>query len=112
MMTMTLNGKSSEPIDITSFSRNLNVPDPNIRFDLNLNFSGDYSPNGIEYLANYADNLITHIRIVDASNNNVLLSPNIKAKIQSLNESCDENGKYGYATITIYEANATIPGTT
>lgn len=109
MLKMYLNGNMNQAIDLTSYSRNLNVPDTNVRFDLSINFSGDYSADGIEYFANYADTLITDIEIINEADNTVCLnSTNIKAKIQSLNESCDDNGRYGYATLSIYEANATI----
>lgn len=108
MLKMILNGQAAEQIDITSYSRTLDVPDPDIRFRLSLNFNGDYSADGVEYLANYADTLITKIKIQDANNTVFLYSPSVKAKLESLNETCDENGRYGYATIVIYEASAQI----
>lgn len=108
MLNMILNGQAAEPIDVTSYSRNLDIPDPDIRFRLNITFTGDYSANGVEYLANYADTLITKIKIQDASNNVYLYNNDVKAKLESLSESCDENGRYGYAAIVIYEPTANI----
>lgn len=108
MLKMIINGQAAELIDITSYSRNLDIPDPDVRFRLNLNFSGDYSADGVEYLANYADTLITKIKIQDDSQNVLLYSNNVKAKLESLSETCDANGRYGYATIVIYEATANI----
>ena len=106
MMTMILNGKTNEPIDISSYSRTLDVPNPDVRFSLDISFNGNYSAAGVEYLADYADINITSIKIKNG-NDDMLDSSNITAKLNSLNETCNENGeRYGYASIIIYEANA------
>ena len=106
MMTMILNGKTNEPINISSYSRTLDVPNPDVRFSLDLSFHGDYSANGVEYLANYADNDIISINIKNGEDD-MLNTNDVIAKLVSLNETCNENcERYGYASIIIYEANA------
>jgi len=104
MMQMILNGKSNEVIDISGYTRTLDIPDPNIRFRLDLNFNGEYSAAGIEYLAEYANKDITSIVI--SNDGNTVLETNSKATLAALNESCTGNDRYGYASINIYEANA------
>ena len=109
MMTMILNGNTNEPIDISTYSRNLDVPNVDVRFNLNISFNGDYSAAGIEYLADYANSDITSISIKNGDDD-MLTAVNITAKLTSLNETCNENGeRYGYASIVIYEAGVTIP---
>lgn len=103
MMKMILNGKSDELIDVTSFSRTLDVPDPAVRFRLNIVFYGDYSADGFEYLANYANKDITSIYIKNEEETVMLDSSGIVANLESLNESCDNTGRNGYATIVIKE---------
>lgn len=107
-MKMYLNSKATEPIDVNSYSRYLDVPDQDVRFRLELNFSGDYSAEGVEYLANYANTLITDIVIEDENGVAILTSSGIKAKLTALQENCSEESRYGNASISIYEANANI----
>ncbi len=104
MMKMILNGKADELIDVTSFSRTLDVPDPAVRFRLNIVFYGDYSADGFEYLANYANKDITSIYIKNEEETVMLDSSGIIANLESLNESCDGVGRNGYATIVIKES--------
>lgn len=106
-MKMILNNKADELIDISSYSRSLNIPDADIKFNLDLNFSGDYSANGIEYLANYANTDITSIKIYNDNDNDaeLLVTGTIRAKLTSLNEVCNQDGRYGNASMVIYENN-------
>ena len=107
-MKMILNNKANELIDVSSYSRSLNIPDTDVRFNLDLNFSGDYSANGVEYLANYANTDITSIKIYDDSDENgtdLLVTGTIRAKLTSLNEVCGPDGRYGSASMVIYENN-------
>lgn len=103
MMKMILNNKIAEIINITNYSRTLDVLDENIRFQLDITLSGDYPAESIEYLANYANIAITEIKITDDQNTIWLHNNNINAKLQSLTETCDGQNRYGYATIIIYE---------
>ena len=103
-MKMILNNKANELIDISSYSRSLNIPDADIRFNLDLNFSGDYSANGVEYLANYANTDITSIKIYN-DDTDLLVTGTIRAKLTSLNEVCGPDGRYGSASMVIYENN-------
>lgn len=107
MMIMLLDGKTGEPISVTSYSRTLDIPDPDVRFQLNITFSGEYSSDGIEYLANYAGVVINKIKIIDDQGNVLLYNANANARLQNLVENCDAQGRYGYATIAIYEPAAT-----
>ena len=68
MMQMYLNKDKTQSVEFSSYSRELDVPNPDIRFNLNLNFSGDYAADGIEYLADFANNNITDIEIVNENN--------------------------------------------
>lgn len=104
MMQMILNGKSNEAIEISGYTRTFDIPDPNIRFHLDLNFNDEYSTADIEYLAEYANKDITSIVI--SNNGNTVLETNSKATLAALNESCTGNDRYGYASINIYEVNA------
>lgn len=109
MFTMTLNNKATEPIDISSYSRILDVANPDIRFELDFNFEGNYSADGIEYLADYANDTITDIEIVNQEDNTVLLNAeNIRGKLRSLYENCNKDGRTGYGVIALYEATANI----
>jgi len=107
-MQMYLNKDKTQSVEFSSYSRELDVPNPDIRFNLNLNFSGDYAADGIEYLADFANNNITDIEIVNENNTVVLTSAGSIGKLVSLNETCDGYGKSGYATIQIYEVGAII----
>ena len=108
MMTLILNGKTSEPIDITSFSRVLDVADTNVRFNLDFHFEGNYSAAGVEYLADYADNAITSIHITNENGDVLLDNGTIQGKLRSLSESCDGTGRRGYGAIAIYENGTTL----
>ena len=103
-MKMILNNKTNEEIDVTSYSRSLDVGDANVRFRLNLVFNGNYSAEGFEYLANYANVDITEITVEDDEGNEMLHTV-ARARLETLSENCDNNGRYGYATIAIYEIN-------
>ena len=103
MMKMILNGKNNEVIDISSYSRTLAVEDPMVRFRINLVFYGNYSAEGFEYLANYANDTITSIYIEGEDEEVILNSDGIVGKLDSLNENCDGAGRNGYATITVLE---------
>jgi len=104
MMKMYLNGVLTEPIDISSFTRNLDVPNTDIRFHIGLSFDGDYSADGIEYLANYADKAITSIKIISEDNSTTYLNvTQTNARLESLGETCTESGRNGYANIVTYE---------
>lgn len=106
-MIMYLNGDKTVGVEISSYSRDLDVPNQDIRFNLNLSFSGDYDPAGFEYLADFANQNITDIEIQNDNGDVMLASTSIIAKLISLNESCDETMKSGYAMITIYEPGVT-----
>lgn len=103
MLKMILNGKTNEPIDLNGYSRNLAVENVDVRFNLSINFSGNFSAEGVEYLANYANADITSMEIEDASHNVLLSIDNANIKLTALNENCDENNHYGYANFVIYE---------
>ena len=106
-MLMYLNKDKTTGVEISSYSRDLDVPNPDVRFSLNLSFSGDYSPEGFEYLADFADNDITDIEITTNDGTTVLETTDVIAKLNNLNETCDDNGKTGFGVITIYEAGVT-----
>lgn len=108
MLKMTLNNNSNKYMLVTSYTRNLDAGDPDIRFNLDFNFEGAYSADGIEYLADQADTLITAVKIVDNNGSVMLNTENIKGKLRTLMESGDDNGRRGYGSIAIYEATATI----
>ena len=106
-MIMYLNNDKTKSVGLTSYSRDLDIPNPDIRFNLSLSFSGNYPAEGIEYLADFANNDITDIEIDDDEGNVLLASTGAIGKLTSLNETCDETGKSGYALICIYEVGVT-----
>lgn len=106
-MIMYLNNDKTKSVEVSSYSRDLNIPDPDIRFSLNLSFTGEYPAEGIEYLADFADNDITEIEIVNDTGSVMLTHSGSIARLVMLNETCNEGGKNGYAAINIYEAGVT-----
>ena len=110
MMTLILNGKTAEPIEISTYSRNFDIPDATIRYRLNINLNGNYSSNSIEYLANYADAQVTDMKVIASDGTTELLATDtVNAKLESLTETCDNDIKYGYAAIIVYETAAVPP---
>ena len=109
MMKMYLNGLTNEPIDVTSYTRNLDVTDPAIRFHLNFNFSDNYSAETLQYLAKYADTKITSIQIVNEEDGTIYLNdPDTNGILELANETCSDVERFGYGVITTYEANAGV----
>ena len=102
MLNMILNGNVEQEIEITSYSRSINLNDPAIKFNLNISMTGSYSPMSVEYLAQYGDEKIVSIQINNEVGETLVLSDNLNAQLRSLNENCDANGRYAYAEIINY----------
>lgn len=100
MLSMILNNDESKVIEISTYSRALDS-NPAVKMNLNLSMTDNYDPRGFEYLIDYADSEITSIVIKDSAENVLVNSVDIHAKLTSLNENCDINGRYGYASIAV-----------
>ena len=107
-MNMYLNKDKNKVIELSSYSRDLDIPNPDIRFNLNLSFSGNYSAEGFEYLADFANHDITDIEIENNDGILQLTITNCISKLVNLNETCSDDGKSGYGTITVYEPGVII----
>ena len=111
MLQMILNNNENEVIEITTYTRTLDVGNPAVKVGLSVSMTDGYSPASFEYLMNYAGTTITSIVIKDAGDNILVNSTNVVAKLSSLNENCDVNGRYGYASILILNPTEEDPTT-
>ena len=102
MLKMILNNEQDDPIDVTTFSRIVDVNNPDIRFRVNISFKDNYSEQSIQNLAKYSKEDITNIKIYDNEVECLAIS-NVHAKFEHINESYDSTGKFGYAVIVVFE---------
>lgn len=109
MLKMYLNKDYAKYVEFTSFSRDLDIPDPDVRFNLSLTFNDNYSAEGIEYLMDFANEDITDIEIKNGNNEMLLASLGTAGKLVSLMETCDETSRNAWANIKVYEAGVTPP---
>ena len=98
-MKLILNDRVNEIINIDNFSRNLDIPDPTIEF--NIYFSTDNIENiqSMNYVTQYANTTITSYKILNDDNDILLSVDDIDAQLTSFNETF---------TNTYYNANASI----
>lgn len=103
-MYMYLNGKSGEPITVTSYSRHLNIGDnTNVVFNINFELTGEYPAASFETLAGYGRTPVTAIRVINTDGNKVLADmSNLNAKLIALSESCTDSGKSAYGSFELY----------
>lgn len=107
MLKMYLNKDYTQYVEISSFSRELDIPDPDVRFNLSLSFTDGYSAEGIEYLMDFANEDITDIEIKNSNDTVLLSSIGAAGRLISLMETCDENSRNAWGTIKVYEVGVT-----
>ena len=105
-MKMFFNNDSNHAIEITSFFRGLETNSevgPFFRFE--LNFSGNYSSENLDYLATFINQDITDIRVLNKNDEEVLTLHNVQARLQNLYENYNDENKSGNATIRVFYLN-------
>ena len=72
-MKLILNGKENEVIKIDNFSRNLDIPDPSVEFNIYFSTENVLNIQSMNYVAQYANQGITSYEIL-SDEDDVLLS--------------------------------------
>jgi hypothetical protein len=73
VMKLILNGKENEVIKIDNFSRNLDIPDPSVEFNIYFSTENVLNIQSMNYVAQYANQGITSYEIL-SDEDDVLLS--------------------------------------
>lgn len=98
-MKLILNNNVEETIQFDTCSRNLNMGEPNVFFDIYVNANSLEHFNTMQYITKYADDYFTAIKVTDNDDNVVFNQTDIIGKIASYSESFGD----GY-----YNANAAV----
>lgn len=86
-MKLILNNNSEEIVQFDSCSRNLNMGDTDIFFDIYVNSNSLTQAPSMQYITKYADSGFNNIRVMNNTNDVIFKMENINGRIASFNES-------------------------
>ena len=98
-MKLILNGKENEVIKIDNFSRNLDIPDPSVEFNIYFSTENIQNIQSMNYVTQYANTAITSYKILSEEDDVLLSVQDVTASLTSFNETF---------TNSYYNANASI----
>lgn len=89
-----------------SLNRTLDIGNPNINYVISLDFGQAGNPNTEDYLAQYADETISSIKIMMNDNTVVVDLSDIDARLTNFYEYVSDDNYSSTATIIINEPSA------
>ena len=102
-MKLILNGKENEVIKIDNFSRNLDIPDPSVEFNIYFSTENVLNIQSMNYVAQYANQGITSYEILSDEDDVLLSVQNVTATLTSFNETFTNNYYNANASISVSE---------